>query len=101
MVIEERKQRIKVYEEKVTEHKVVMEKRGCLSVTGVEDVEGFSDSVVTLSTNMGRLVIKGENLHINKLDVTDGCFSLDGKINSLEYLKKSGKKGGFLENLFR
>lgn len=101
MIIEEKKQRIRPSEDKISGHKLILEERGNLSVTGVENVDGFSENTVTLDTNMGKLVIKGENLHINKLDVSDGCFSLDGKINSLEYQKKSGKKGGFFENLFR
>lgn len=101
MIIEEKRQRLRPIEEKLQGHKISMDNRSCLSVTGVENVDGFSENTVTLDTNMGRLVIKGENLHINKLDVTDGNFSLDGKVNSLEYMKKSGKKGGFLENLFR
>ena len=101
MIIEEKKQRIKPIEERTADHKVAMEGRETLSVTGVQNIEGFSETVVTLDTCMGRMVIKGENLHINKLDVGDGNFSLDGKVNSMEYLKKNGKKGNFLENLFR
>ena len=101
MIIEEKKQRPRTFEVKSEEHNVSMEGRKSLSVTGVENVEGFSDTIVTIDTIMGRMVIKGENLHICKLDVSDGCFSLDGKVNSLEYLKKSDKKGGFFENLFR
>lgn len=101
MIIEEKKQKPRMSEEKMTGHKLAMEERGKLSVTGVLNVEGFSETLVTLDTCMGRMVIKGENLHMNKLDVGDGGFSLDGKVNSLEYLKKSGKKGNFLENLFK
>ena len=101
MIIEEKRQKIRPSETKICGQKLVMEDRAKLSVTGVENVEGFSETSVTLDTNMGRLLIKGENLHINKLDVSDGEFSLDGKVNSLEYLKKPGKKGSFLENLFR
>lgn len=101
MIIEEKKQKIRTFEVKSEEHKLSLEERKSLSVTGVENVEGFSDTMVTLDTNMGRMVIKGENLHICKLDVSDGCFALEGKVNSLEYLKKSDKKGGFFENLFR
>ena len=101
MIIEEKKQKTRVVEVKTQEHKLTLDGRKNLSITGVENIEGFSDTTVTLDTNMGRMVIKGENLHICKLDVSDGCFALDGKVNSLEYLKKSNKKGGFFESLFR
>ena len=99
MIIDEK--RVKPAEEKGLNHKLVMEARSRLTIGGVEHVESFSDSSVLLDTSMGRLSIKGENLHINKLDVSGGDFSLDGKVNSLEYQKKSGKKGGFMENLFK
>lgn len=99
MIIEEKK--TKIGEFKASEQILSLENRNRLSVTGVENVEGFSETAVTLDTNLGRLVIKGEGLHISKLNVDDGGFSLDGKINSFEYLKKSEKHGSFFENLFR
>lgn len=99
MAIDEK--RIKTTEQKALSHGLKMDERKRLSITGVENVESFSETLVLLDTSMGRLSVKGENLHINKLDVSDGNFSLDGKINSLEYHKKPGKKGGFLENLFK
>ena len=60
MIIEEKKQRPRTFEVKSEEHNVSMEGRKSLSVTGVENVEGFSDTVVTIDTSMGRMVIKGE-----------------------------------------
>lgn len=82
-------------------HKIIMEDRKSLFIGGVENVESFSDSQILLDTTLGRLLVKGENLHIKKLDVAGGDFSLTGKVNALEYQKKSGKKGGFIENLFK
>lgn len=102
MIIEEKKQVTrKQMMPNHEEHRLELDARERLTVNGVENIDSFSDTSVVLDTNMGRLVIKGENLHINKLDVSDGNFALDGKVNSVEYLKKSGKKGGFFENLFR
>ena len=101
MIVEEKKQKSRLAEEKITSHKLALDERERLSVTGVLNVEGFSETMVTLDTSMGRMVIKGENLHMNKLDVVDGGFSLEGKVNAFEYQKKSGKKGNFWENLFK
>lgn len=100
MILEDNTKRIKP-EEKSVGQKLIMENRKCLTVSGVENVESFSETMVSLDTNFGRLLIKGENMHINKLSVDDGDFSLVGKINSLEYLKKQAKRGGFFENLFK
>lgn len=81
--------------------KVVLDNRKCLTLNGIEDVGAFSEHSVLVDTNMGRLLIRGENLHIAKIDIEGGEFAVDGKINSLEYLKKQGKKGSFFENLFK
>ena len=64
MIIEEKKQKTRVVEVKTQEHKLTLDGRKNLSITGVENIEGFSDTTVTLDTDMGRMVIKGENLHI-------------------------------------
>ena len=49
---------------------------------------------------MGQLIVKGEELKINKLDIDDGELIIDGKINSMEYTKKK-EKGNFFESLFK
>lgn len=100
MILEENTKRTRP-EERTVEQKLILENRKCLTISGVENVESFSEIMVSLDTNFGRLLIKGENLHINKLSVDNGEFSLDGTINSLEYLKKQAKRGGFFENLFK
>lgn len=100
MIIEEKRQYEKT-EKKQAEHSLALSRRKKLSVEGVENIVGFSDTSVTLDTVMGRLIIKGEGLHVNKLSLNDGSFALDGTVNSVEYTKKGGKKGSFFENLFR
>ena len=98
MTIEERKIQVKP-----AGQKLVLENRETLNVSGVRDVESFSETAVRLDTVLGRLSVLGEGLHINKLSVDSGELSLHGKINALEYAKSSRRreKGSFLENLFR
>ena len=38
-----------------------------LSISGVIDVESFNDEMVVVDTELGILVVRGEDLHINKL----------------------------------
>ena len=97
MTIEERKIQVKQ-----ATQKIVMENRETLSVSGVKDVERFSETVVSLDTNMGQMLVKGENLKINKLNVDTGDLSVAGKINALEFTKASKQtKGKFMERLFQ
>ena len=81
--------------------KLMLENREHLSVTGVENVDNFTDNEIILDTNLGKLTIKGENLHINKLNIDTGEFSMDGRVSSFVYSKKSSKKGSFIERLFK
>lgn len=98
MTIEERKIQVKPQEQKLT-----LENRENLHVSGVRDVESFSETAVRLDTVQGRLSVLGEGLHIQKLSVETGELSLQGKINALEYAKNNRRreKGSFLESLFR
>lgn len=97
MTIEERKIQVKPQTQKLT-----LENRESLQVSGVRDVESFSETAVNLDTVLGRLVIKGEGLHISKLSVDTGDLSLLGKVNSLEYTKSAKRqKGSILESLFK
>lgn len=53
---------------------------------------------------MGILTIRGQGLHINKLNLDDGQVSIDGEIINLNYSDKSGligKSGGFISRMFR
>ena len=79
-----------------------LENRKELRISGVEDVDSFSETEIVIVTNMGRLTVKGENLHINKLNVDTGDFAADGCVLSLVYSKNnSQKKGSLTQRLFK
>jgi len=56
-------------------HSLILENRERLTVTGVVDVESFNDEMVVADTEMGLLIIRGEDLHINKLSVESSELS--------------------------
>ena len=66
-------------------HSMNMENREKLCLSGVEDVNGFDENLVILQTCMGSLTIRGETLHIGKIDLDSGCLELSGKIQELSY----------------
>ena len=53
-------------------HRIVLEDRGLLSVSGVIEVERFDDSEIIMSTSRGTLAVRGEDLHIEKLSLDGG-----------------------------
>ena len=56
------------YEEKALElpHKVTLEGRNRLNLTGVKEVESFDEGMVVLHTTRGTLVVRGDGLHLNE-----------------------------------
>ena len=82
-------------------HTLILEDRKRLSVSGVQDVDCFDESMVALFTNMGKMVIRGGNLHVNSFDVESGEFSMEGDIAVLEYTGEEKGKASFLSRLFR
>ncbi len=66
-------------------HCLRLEGRSKLSITGVEDVSGFDESMVLLRTGLGELCIRGQQLHVGKIDLDQGQLELQGHIQELSY----------------
>ncbi|MBD5113451.1 MAG: sporulation protein YabP [Ruminococcaceae bacterium] len=81
-------------------HNLIMENRKNLRVSGVKDIDSFTENRIVLSTVMGELVIKGDDLHIITLDAETGDFSMTGCVNSLSYNRHSVMDGP-IKKLFR
>lgn len=80
-------------------HSMSMENRERLSLSGVEDVSGFDESLVVLRTSMGALTIRGEGLHIGRIDLDSGSLELSGKVQELSY-DESGPAPSLWSRLF-
>ena len=46
-------------------HNLILEERGNLTITGVEDVDSFDEETVVVYTGLGELTVRGSGLHIN------------------------------------
>ncbi len=75
------------------EHSLTLVAREKLEISGVSDVKGFNEDTISVITDRGNLIVKGENLHISRLSLEKGEVSLDGKVNSLQYLGDAPQKG--------
>ena len=80
-------------------HKLTLQNRGSVMLTGVKDVVAFDENQVVLDTELGLL-----NLHMNRLTLEKGEADLEGQIDSLAYssnesLHKSGES--LFNRLFR
>ena len=81
-------------------HTLMLDNRSKLSLTGVEDVSGFNEEAVSVRTTDGTLIIRGSGLHIDKLNLETGDVSVDGSIDSMQYLGSDSGKNK-LSRLFR
>ena len=75
-----------------------LEGRERLSVTGVLDVSGFDEGTVLLQTGLGELCIRGEELHIERIDLDAGVLELRGRVQELSYDEPA--RGGLLSRVF-
>ena len=82
------------------EHKLTLDNRGKLTVSGVEDIESFNEEAVVLVTSRGLLIVSGSGLHLQSLSLEGGGVSIDGTIDSLVY-EQTRPAGGLLRRLFR
>lgn len=72
---------------------IILENRNRLNVTGVIDVLNFDEEIITVVTELGVLIIKGSDLHLNRFSLDNTELSVEGEINSLSYSdKKVGSK---------
>lgn len=81
-------------------HNIIMENRKNLRISGVKDIDSFTESRIVLSTVMGELVIKGDDLHVITLEAESGDFSMTGCVNSIVYNRHSVLDGP-VKKLFR
>lgn len=79
-------------------HRLELDGRERLTVSGVEEVQRFDEEEIVMSTAAGTLVVGGEALHIGKLDLDGGTLHVDGRIHTLLYEDGGGegRRGGLL-----
>ena len=82
-------------------HHLVLEDRRALTVSGVSDVDSFDELTVIIYTDLGELTVKGEGLHINRLNVETGELTMEGSIQSLSYADVHTRSVGFFCRLFK
>jgi len=81
----------------------MMDNRSSITMTGVLDVVSFDMDMIVAETEMGVIVLKGNNLHVNKLNLQNGDINIDGEISSLMYEDdfSGNRKRSFFGGLFK
>ena len=79
-------------------HKLTLNERRQLTMTGVTEVVSFEDSAVVLRTELGLLVVQGQDLRLKTLSAEGGQVAVEGSVSSLSY-EEPREKGGWLRRL--
>lgn len=87
-------------QELVLPHKLTLNERKSLTMTGVNEVISFDENTVFLTTTLGKLEIQGENLQLKNLSLEGGQVAVEGDISALYYTQPREKRG-FWERLTR
>ena len=81
-------------------HTVILEGREKLSISGVVDVQSFDEDQVLLETVRGMLVVRGQGLHVERLQLEAGELIVEGEVGCLEYDDSVQPRGGFFSRRF-
>ena len=83
-------------------HVVTIDNRQRMSVTDISEIDSFDEEEIRASLNDGAVIIKGEKLHIQSLDLAAGKAEITGIIDSLMYVKVREKGDrGFLAKIMK
>lgn len=80
-------------------HKLTLNQREDLTMTGVTEVVSFDDTAVILKTHLGTLTVQGQDLVLKTLSVEGGQVAVSGHVSSLFY--EEPRPAGFWQRLFR
>ncbi len=84
-------------------HRISLTGRQFGMITGVSDVVSFDVTEIVLETEMGMLMIKGKDLHVNRLTLEKGEVDIEGMVDSLTYSEGGHHRQGdsLLGRLFK
>lgn len=80
-------------------HKLTLNERKSLTMTGVTEVLRFEESAVVLRTNLGMLTVQGQELKLKTLSLDGGQVAVEGEISALIY--EEPREAGLWQRLWR
>ena len=66
-------------------HKLQLNERKSLTMTGVTEVVSFDETSVVLQTSLGLLIVQGQQLSLKNLSLDGGQVAVEGSISALAY----------------
>lgn len=79
-------------------HRLALDNRKQLTVTGVTEVVSFDENAIMLRTGQGDLLIQGSGLQLRQLSLEGGQVAVDGSVAAMVY-EEPRPVGGWLRRL--
>lgn len=83
---------------------LTLNNRKRLEITGVKKLESLNKTEFFVDTILGLLLVRGEDLEMQHLDIEKGILWIIGRVSSLSYLDEDNNKKkdeGFFKKLFK
>ena len=80
-------------------HKLTLNERKHLTMTGVTEVVSFDETAVVLQTGLGLLRVQGQDLKLKTLSLEGGQVTVEGSISALVY--EEPRESGLWQRLWR
>lgn len=74
-----------------------------LEISGIKKIESLNSEEFLIDTKLGLLLVKGESLEMQQLDIDKGNLWISGTINVIEYIEtaKKKEKSNFFGKVFK
>lgn len=82
-------------QERKLPHKLTVDERKRLNLTGAREVLHFDEEQVVLDTCLGILTVQGSDLKLKCLSLDEGAVIIQGHISALFYEEEKKKRGMF------
>ena len=79
---------------------LILNNRNLLSLTGVKKVKSTEPSCVTAVLDNCMIIVSGNNLTVQQLNIEAGTLDLTGVVTSIKYTNSVSKKFSF-KNMFK
>ncbi len=76
-------------------HSIIINNRKQINISGVSECIGFDEETILLDTKLGKLTLKGNDLHILSFNTESGDLTAEGRIHAVAYTQNDAKHGFF------
>lgn len=84
--------------EEIFPHKLTLNERKNLTMTGVSEVVSFDENTIQLRTGLGLLTVQGQELKLKTLSLDGGQVAVEGQIAALVY--EQSREGSLWQRLW-